>query len=149
MKLTSHTDYGLRVLVTLALLRNRLVTIEELANRHRVSKNHLMKVVQTLVSHELVKSVRGRGGGLTLAREPALIRMGAVVRQLEDDMVMVACLGDGHATCALTGACRLTLALNSAIEAFFRELDRLSLADLVVNQSDLQKKLGLETRIAG
>ena len=54
MKLTSHTDYGLRVLVTLALLRDRLVTIEELANRHRVSKNHLMKVVQTLVSHGLV-----------------------------------------------------------------------------------------------
>jgi Rrf2 family nitric oxide-sensitive transcriptional repressor len=121
MKLTAHTDYGLRVLMTLAVLNDWLVTIDELATRHRVSKNHLMKVAQTLVDLGLVESVRGRAGGLRLAGDPAQIRIGAVVRALEDDLRLVDCLGEGPSSCVLAGACRLTLADLVALRPTLRE----------------------------
>ena len=89
MRLTVHTDYALRVLMTLAVLNERVVTIDDLAKRHRVSKNHLMKVAQTLVAKGLVTGVRGRTGGLKLAGDPQYMRMGAVVRALEEDMRLV------------------------------------------------------------
>lgn len=143
MRLTSHTDYGLRVLMALAVMDDRLVTIEELADRHRVSRNHLMKVAQSLVGHGLVKSVRGRRGGLTLGMAPSEIRMGQVVRALEADVELVTCLGDGPATCVFAGICRLTGALRAAMEAFFDELDRLTLADLVVNRGAFGHRLAL------
>ncbi|RXF70913.1 RrF2 family transcriptional regulator [Hansschlegelia zhihuaiae] len=141
MRLTFHTDYGLRVLMALAVLDDRLVTIEELATRHRVSKNHLMKVVQTLVGLGLVKSVRGRRGGLALAKSPDTIRMGDAIRALEEDVALVSCLGSGQVDCVLSGACRLTGALRGAVDAFFAELDRLTLADLVANRPAMRRKL--------
>ncbi|CAH1661409.1 RrF2 family transcriptional regulator [Chelatococcus asaccharovorans] len=144
MRLTTHTDYALRVLMTLAVMEDgQLVTIEELADRHRISRNHLMKVAQTLVGLGLVKGVRGRRGGLALARSPEDIRMGTVVRMLETDMELVACLGGGPATCALAGLCRLTGAFRGAIEAFFDELDRLTLADLVFNRAGVRGRLAM------
>jgi Rrf2 family nitric oxide-sensitive transcriptional repressor len=143
MRLTVHTDYALRVLMTLAVIDDRVVSIDELAKRHRVSKNHLMKVAQTLVGLGLVRSVRGRAGGIRLARDPREIRMGAVVRDLEDDMGLVECLGVEPAACVLTGACRLTRALAQALEAFLAELDKLTLADLAVGRPAMRKRLGL------
>lgn len=143
MRLTVHTDYALRVLMTLAVVDDRVVTIDELARRHRVSKNHLMKVAQTLVGLELVQSVRGRAGGLRLKRDPGDIRMGAVVRALEDDMRLVECLGEGEAACVFTGTCRLTRALARAMEAFLAELDRLTLADLAGLRPAMRERLGL------
>jgi Rrf2 family nitric oxide-sensitive transcriptional repressor len=101
MRLTVHTDFALRMLMTLAVIDDRVVTIDELAKRHRVSKNHLMKVAQTLVRLGLVQGVRGRAGGLRLARDPREVRIGAVVRLLEDDMRLVECLGAGTTTCVL------------------------------------------------
>jgi Rrf2 family nitric oxide-sensitive transcriptional repressor len=143
MRLTSHTDYGLRVLMALAVNDDRLITIEALAELHKVLRNHLMKVAQSLVALRLVKSVRGRRGGLRLARDPKTIRMGAVVRGLETDMELVACLGDQAATRVLSGACRLTGALRKALEAFLAELDRLTLADLVASRSAFHRRLEL------
>src|SRR3712207_3409860 len=99
MRLTVHNDYALRVPMTLAVIDDRVVTIDELAKRYRVSKNHLMKVAQTLVRLGLVQGVRGRAGGLWLRGEPREMRMGAVVGELEDDMRLVECLGEGPATC--------------------------------------------------
>lgn len=144
MRLTFHTDYALRVLMTLAALDDsRLATIEELADRHRISRNHLQKVAQTLIGLGLVRSVRGRRGGLALAVSPQDIRMGTVIRLLETDMELVACLGSTPATCALTGLCRLTGAFRDAVEAFFAELDRLTLADLVFNRASLRSRLAI------
>lgn len=141
MKLTAHTDYALRVLMALAVMNDRIVTIEEIATRHRVSKNHLMKVAQTLVGLGLVRSVRGRSGGLTLARDSGEIRVGVVVRALENEVAIVACLGEAPATCILSGACRLTAALGKAMDAFFAELDQLTLADLVANRRTMKERL--------
>lgn len=141
MRLTIHTDYALRLLMTLAVANDRLMTIEDLAKRHRVSRNHLMKVAQTLVALGLVNGIRGRNGGLSLAQPATSIRMGAVVRALETDQQLVACLGDKADTCVFTGACRLTAMFGKALDAFFTELDTLTLADLVNNRSVIQARL--------
>lgn len=143
MKLTSHTDFALRLLMSLAVVEERLVTIEELATRHRLSRNHLMKVTQTLVGLGYVTGVRGRTGGLKLAKPASAIRMGAVVRALEDDTALVECLGEGPATCVLNGACLLTRAMGRAREAFFASLDEVTLADLVAPRLALRQRLGV------
>ena len=142
MRLTTPTDSGWRVLISLAVME-RLTTIEELANRHGISRNHLMKVVQALVGFGVVKGIRGRKGGIALALPPEDIRIGRVVRMMEADMDLVACLGSQPAGCVFIGSCRLTRAFRGAIEAFFAELDRLTLADLVVDPSSIQNRLEL------
>ncbi|KAA0968864.1 Rrf2 family transcriptional regulator [Aureimonas fodinaquatilis] len=143
MRLTAHTDYGLRVLMSLAVMEGRVVTIEELAERHGISRNHLMKVALTLVNLGFVKSIRGRGGGLTLAQMPGSLQMGHVVRSLESDVELVACLGSGQCNCVFHGACKLTGALGRAVEAFFAELDRLTLADLVADPCRMRERLAV------
>jgi Rrf2 family transcriptional regulator, nitric oxide-sensitive transcriptional repressor len=146
MRLTSHTDFALRLLMSLAVMEERLVTIEELATRHRLSRNHLMKVAQTLVGLGYVTGVRGRTGGLKLAKPASAIRMGEVVRALEDDTALVECLGDGPTTCILSGACLLTHTMGRAMEAFFASLDEVTLADLVAPRLALRQRLGVDSQ---
>ncbi len=143
MRLTYHTDFALRLLISLAVVEERLVTIEELARRHGLSRNHLMKVAQTLVSLGYVTGVRGRAGGLKLAKPAATIRMGEVVRALEDDILLVECLGNGPITCILSGACLLTHTMGRAMEAFFASLDEVTLADLAAPRMALRQRLGV------
>lgn len=145
MRLTLHTDYALRVLMTLALVPERILTADELARRHGLSKNHLVKVGQTLAQHGLVASQRGRGGGLRLARDPQHIRIGALVRVLEGEPRLVECLSSSAAdsgACVFAGGCRLTRALRGALDAFFESLDELTLADLVARREPLRARLG-------
>ncbi len=146
MRLTSHTDFALRLLMSLAVMEERLVTIEELATRHRLSRNHLMKVAQTLVGLGYVTGVRGRTGGLKLAKPASAIRMGEVVRALEDDTALVECLGDGPTNCILSGACLLTHTMGRAMEAFFASLDEVTLADLVAPRLALRQRLGVDSQ---
>lgn len=130
MRLTVFTDYSLRVLLVLASRSDALVTIREVASAFEISDAHLTKVTHTLGKTGWVETVRGRSGGMRLAIDPRQLRLGRVVRQLESDFALVECLGpDNH--CVLTGGCGLADAIVLAAEAFFRELDRFTLADLV------------------
>lgn len=146
MRLTLHTDYALRVLMTLALVPERVVSADELARRHRLSKNHLVKVGQTLTQLGLVTGRRGRGGGLRLARDPRQIRIGALVRVLEGEPRLVECLSSPVVTsdggCIFAGGCRLTRAFRGALDAFFESLDETTLADLVARREPLRARLG-------
>jgi len=130
MYLTQHTDYALRVLIYLGANGDRLVTIAEVSERFDVSRSHLMKVANQLVREGFVDGLRGKGGGLRLARAPAEINVGAVVRCMERGMNLVECFGsDSH--CLLTPNCRLKGVLGKALEAFLGTLDQVSLADLI------------------
>ena len=91
MRLTDYTDYTLRVLMFCALQPERSVTIAELAESHKVSKNHLMKIVNDLGRQGVLETTRGRGGGLRLLKEPGDIRIGDVVRASETDFRLVEC----------------------------------------------------------
>jgi Rrf2 family nitric oxide-sensitive transcriptional repressor len=130
MRLSDYTDYTLRVLMFCAAQRDRLVTIGEIAARHQVSKNHLMKIVNDLARQGVLETTRGRGGGLRLLRAPAEIRVGDVVRQAETDFRMVECFDATTDTCTLTPSCRLKGVLGRALQAYFAELDAVTLADL-------------------
>ncbi len=131
MKLTTFSDYTLRVLMFLALSRDRLATIPEIAAAYDISENHLMKVVHQLARSGVIESVRGKGGGIRLAREPEAIRLGQIVRASEGNAPIVECLSGEAATCRIAPACRLTAILSRAFEALYAKLDEYTLADLV------------------
>lgn len=141
MKLTTFSDYTLRVLMFLALSRERLATIPEIAAAYDISENHLMKVVHQLARAGVIESVRGKGGGVRLARAPEEIRLGAIVRASEGNAPIVECLGDGAATCRIAPACRLTAVLSRAFEALYASLDEYTLADLVHSPRGLKALL--------
>lgn len=131
MRLAEYTDYTLRVLMYCAAHRDRLVTIAELADRHRLSKNHLMKIVNDLARQGVVETTRGRGGGLRLLQPPEQIRIGDVVRRSESDFRLVECFDHHTDACTLSPGCRLKGVFGSALRAFFSELDASSLADVL------------------
>lgn len=141
MRLTDFTDYTLRALIYLGLHRDELVTIQEIADAYGISKNHLMKVAHQLGILGVVVTMRGRGGGLRLSREPRAIRIGQVIRDVEFDMTMVECFDGKSNQCVITPACTLKGALGKAREAFFSVLDDYTLEDLCKNEGKLHRLL--------
>ncbi|MBX3623077.1 MAG: Rrf2 family transcriptional regulator [Rhizobacter sp.] len=130
MRLSEYTDYTLRVLMYCAGQRDRLVTIAELADHHGASKNHLMKIVNDLARQGVLETTRGRGGGLRLLKAPEDIRVGDVVRASETDFRLVECFDARTNLCTLTPSCRLKQVFDTALSAYFRELDGATLADV-------------------
>lgn len=131
MRLTSFTDYSLRTLVHLGMNRDRLVTIQEIAEIHSISKNHLMKVVHQLGVAGYLNTVRGRNGGLRLQREPSEINIGTVVRLTETDFYMAECFDSNSNSCPLSANCRLKHALATATFAYLAVLDAQTLEMLL------------------
>lgn len=129
MQLTLFSDYSLRILLYLATHRDRRVALSEISASYGISQHHLVKVAQRLIEAGLVVSVRGRGGGLALGREPADINVAAVVRLTEPHLNLVECFDRRTNTCPIDAACGLKGALVRAQEAFFAELAQHSLAD--------------------
>jgi len=131
MRLTVYTDYALRTLMYLALNRDRLVTISDIADAHGISKNHLMKVVHQLGVFGTVETVRGRNGGLRLNHEPADINIGEVVRNTETDFYMAECFDPGGNQCLYSPSCALRDVLRTATDAYLDVLDNVTLENLV------------------
>ena len=130
MQLTRYTDFSLRVLIFLAVRQEELVTIEEISSAYGISKAHLTKIVHQLGLAGYLETVRGRGGGLRLARPPERIRVGDVVRHTEA-MPLVECFDPKTSHCRIEPVCELRGALNAALSAFLKTLDSYTLADLV------------------
>jgi Rrf2 family transcriptional regulator, nitric oxide-sensitive transcriptional repressor len=130
MRLTVFTDYSLRVLLVLASRSDDLLTIADISAAFGISQAHLMKVTHVLGKTGWVETVRGRNGGMRLGSAPRTLRLGQVVQKLEADFALVECLGEAN-QCVLTGGCGLERAILLARDAFFAELDRYTLADLV------------------
>jgi Rrf2 family transcriptional regulator, nitric oxide-sensitive transcriptional repressor len=131
LQLTLHADYSLRVLLYLAENQDRVVSTHEISEAYGISRNHLVRVVQTLRSHSFVKVSTGRKGGVKLARKPAEINLGQVVRSAEPGFRIVECFDPESNTCPIVSACKLRGVLEKALNSFFRVLDGYTLADLV------------------
>lgn len=142
MQLTVHTDYALRVLLYLAHFPDRRVGTEEISRAYGISKNHLVRVVQTLGEAGFVEVTVGRSGGVTLARTPGEIRLGEVVRATEASFRLVECHDKATNTCPIVPVCGLRSLLDNALGVFLADLDRHTLADLVKPKSQ-QKFLQL------
>ena len=131
MRLTSYSDYALRMLMYLAVKQDRLATIAEIAASYDISENHLMKVAHQLGVGGYVETVRGRGGGLRLAKPMEDILLSDVVRYTEPDMAIASCFEPLDVPCAIGSCCVLKGALAKARDAFMEVLEGYSLADLV------------------
>lgn len=131
MKITTFTDYSLRVLIYVATAPRGRATIAEVSQAYGVSEHHLVKVVHLLGRAGFLANTRGRGGGLSLAKPAHEIRVGDVVRATEGDGMPVDCDDPVRGRCAIAGACRLAGVLDQAMAAFRAVLDRFTLADLV------------------
>jgi Rrf2 family nitric oxide-sensitive transcriptional repressor len=134
MRLTVYTDYTLRVMMYLAASypRGEVVTIVEIATAYGISRSHLMKIVNELSQNGFVEALRGRSGGVRLARRPAQISVGELVRMAEKDFTVVPC-HDSHnePQCAILPACNLKRAMRRAVDAFIGELDKMTLAQTI------------------
>jgi Rrf2 family transcriptional regulator, nitric oxide-sensitive transcriptional repressor len=143
VRLTVYTDYALRLLTYAALSPDALITIGEVAEAYGISRNHLTKVAHQLGVAGFLETVRGKGGGLRLARKPESIGLGEVVRQTEPDMALVPCFQPIAAHCRILPACVLEGLLREARDAFLQVLDRHTLADLVGSRDRLRGLLGI------
>lgn len=144
MRLTVYTDYALRLLMYLAVKDDGLATIAEVAESYRISKNHLMKVAHQLGIAGYVGTVRGKGGGMRLARRPNDIVIGEVVRRTEPDMALVPCFAPENKSCAIFPNCALRGALSKARDAFLSALDGHTLADLIRSRAPLRRLLAFK-----
>ena len=143
MRLTLWTDYALRTLIFVGAKRGRLATIAEIAESFDISKTHLMKVVNRLGQQGYLDTVRGKGGGIRLARSSAEIGVGAIVRETEEDLAVMGCLAE-PGFCRIEGCCVLRRALHEATLAFLQILDGYTLADLLTPGARLTHSLGLQ-----
>jgi Rrf2 family nitric oxide-sensitive transcriptional repressor len=131
MQLTRFTDYALRTLIYLGAEPERLCTIQEIAQSYGISENHLMKVVHRLSTAGYIETLRGKGGGVRLARAPGLIRAGAVVRDMEERFDLVECFRSGKQACPLLPGCTLKSVLADASKNFLATLDRYTIEDFL------------------
>ncbi|HEY0819312.1 MAG TPA: Rrf2 family transcriptional regulator [Rhizobacter sp.] len=144
MKLTRFTDYSLRVLIYLAAQPDRRATVTEIARCFEISENHLTKVVHFLGKAGWLNTVRGKGGGFTLAQPPAQIVVGEVVRRTEGVDMPAGCFGDSPQRCRIEHLCELRHTLQRAVDAFYRVLDGCTLADITHDGEALARVLFVE-----
>jgi Rrf2 family nitric oxide-sensitive transcriptional repressor len=137
MRLTRFTDNALRALGYLALTPDEQCTVGEVARRMRMSEDHLLKVVQRLSHLGLVRTIRGRKGGMRLAKHPHEIVVGDVVRHTEDNMALVPCFEADGSPCPISDACGLAPVIDEARSAFLATLDRYTIADMVAKRKEL------------
>ena len=131
MRLTSFTDYGLRMLMRMASAPGSAFSTADLADEFGLSRNHLAKIMQRLSRVGLIETRRGGGGGAALARPASEIRVGTVVRLLEEGQPLVECFG-ADSTCTLDRGCGLKTRLRGAEAVFYEELDRATLQDIAL-----------------
>jgi Rrf2 family transcriptional regulator, nitric oxide-sensitive transcriptional repressor len=144
MHLTRHSDYTMRLLMHLAVQPDRTATIREIAQRFRISRNHMMKVANGATQAGYITAVRGRVGGLKLATSPDEINLGDVLRNTEN-WTILECFQPATNKCRIVRACGLRPVLEEALEAYFAVLDRYSLADIVQHKHMLVQLLGLKS----
>jgi Rrf2 family nitric oxide-sensitive transcriptional repressor len=144
MQLSLHADYACRTLIYLALLEGDVrVSIEDVATAYGISENHLVKVVHALGKLGYVDTLRGRGGGIRLARPAAEITVGEIVRALEPHFILVECFAPETNTCTIISSCGLKSVLNEALQAYLAKLDQYTIADVLRAPHGLKRSLGL------
>lgn len=146
MRLTKQTNYAVRILMYCAGNEGNLSRIPDIADAYGLSQTFLFKILKPITDHEFVESVRGRSGGIRLARPANEIRLDQIVRVTEDSFAMADCFEGGETDCPLVQACALNSAWSEALEAFFKVLETYTVADLVNAKPEFNFLLGIETQ---
>ncbi|QMT61090.1 Rrf2 family transcriptional regulator [Legionella sp. PC997] len=142
MQLTQFTDYSLRALIYIALKQNTC-TINDIASAYAISHNHLIKIIHNLSKMGIIKTIRGKNGGIIMAENPAEINLKTLVLKLEPHFDLVPCFNQDKANCCIAPACKLRKILLEAQKAFFEILDQFSLEDIIQNKIELYPLLKL------
>lgn len=139
MQLTRHTDFSLRVLIYLSLNKSgELITINEISEHFEILKNHLTKVVNHLAQKGYIETIRGKNGGIRLARKPETIKLGDVVQSMEMNLDVVDC---SKPLCPLVNNCKLKHILNEAKQSFIKTLNNYTIDDLNVEPEIIKSLL--------
>ncbi len=141
MQLTQFTDYSLRALIYIALRNDEVCTISEVADSYKISKNHLMKVIHRLSKLGVLKTIRGKKGGLQLNAKPEHINLGDLVQKIEPNFFIVECFDQANGKCVISPVCRLKHVLDEAKNSFIKVLAQYTLADVIKNRKQLSKIL--------
>ncbi|KUF09403.1 RrF2 family transcriptional regulator [Pseudoponticoccus marisrubri] len=144
MRLTTRTNLAARILMTCASNPDRLLRTAEIAEMCNCSTNHAAHVVQRLQAEGYVTTLRGRAGGIRLAHPVEQVSIGAVFRLFEREIPFAECFDAENNGCPLVGACRLRSYIQRALEAFYHELDMVTLDDLVRGNCGLQALLAMQ-----
>jgi len=136
MRLTKQTNYAIRMMMYCDSC-DGLSRVSDIAKFYDLSEQFLMKILQILTKAGFVESVRGRNGGIRLAKPAAELGLGDIIRKTEDNFALAECFEGGEEICPLLGTCGLNQALHQALSAFFEVLDRYTLADLTNNERNL------------
>lgn len=143
MRLTHHSNYAMRLLMYCALMDKPVCRIADVAEAFGISENHLTKIAQRLSQIGVIETVRGRNGGVYLAKAPEDINIGEIIRVTEENLILVECFAEETNTCPLTSACRFKRILQQGLMAFLAVLDGYTLADLVVAPDQLKPLMNL------
>lgn len=149
MRLTTRTNLASRVLMFCAVNDGQMVRSCDIAKACNASGNHLGHVIHQLQQHGFVETARGRSGGLRLSLKPRDISIGKVFRIFESCVPFAECFSGEQNTCPLTAECRLRGFIHRAVEAFYMELDRVTLDDLVSGNCGLESILRLAPQRLG
>lgn len=147
MQLTQFTDYSLRALIYISLKKTSC-TIRNITDAYNISTNHMVKIIHNLAKLGLIKTTRGKHGGITLAANPEDINLGALIVQLEPNFDLVPCFNKEKANCCIAPVCRLKTILHDARRAFMSVLDQVSLADVLVNKTELHSLLNIHNPVS-
>jgi Rrf2 family transcriptional regulator, nitric oxide-sensitive transcriptional repressor len=136
MQLTQFTDYSLRALIYIAL-RKESCTIKEITEAYTISTNHMVKIIHNLAKLGLIKTIRGKNGGILMAAQPETTNLGQLIAQLEPHFDLVPCFNKAKANCCIAPVCKLKGILHEAQAAFMGVLGRYTLADVLHNNNEL------------
>ncbi|KTD31614.1 transcriptional regulator [Legionella moravica] len=142
MQLTQFTDYSLRALIYIALKKD-ICTIKDITEAYSISGNHMIKIIHNLSKMGLIKTIRGKNGGIILAANPQEINLGSLIVNLESNFDLVPCFNKDKANCCIAPVCKLKNILYEARNAFMSVLNQYTLADIVYNKSELNVLLNI------
>lgn len=144
MRLTKQTNYAIRMMMYCGAREpGALSRVQEIAKAYGVSELFLFKILQPLVEARLMETVRGRKGGVRLARPAGDITLYEIVRVTEENFAMAECFENDTAECPLIDSCSLNAALYKALNAFFAVLQQYTIEDLVQDRPHMRALLGM------
>lgn len=141
MEVSSHADFSYRVLMYLALSGTKLVQVRTISEAYGISENHIMKVAQKLAKFGYVEAVRGRHGGIFLAKSPDKINLGQVFREMEPSLKLLECFNLKTNHCPIVNSCELKNTFKQALDSFLNVLDQKTLDQVLKKPKELQKIL--------
>lgn len=144
MRLTRQTNYAVRILMYCAANDGKLSRVPEIAEAYGLSEAYLFKILKPMMDVKIIESVRGRNGGIRLARDAADITLFDVVRVTEENFSLAECFDDENTDCPLVDSCGFNSALREALNAFFDVLGKYTIADMVAARPNINFLLGID-----